>query len=92
MNNSIFNKDGEKHWLYILKIYNLRNYRNQSIFIIIMSDSTSILDLPTDPVGGGSIGGNIALTAQENITQPNSFSIFISKDVEEFTFGDLLLS
>jgi hypothetical protein len=37
-----------------------------------MSDSTSILDLPTDPVGGGSIGGNIALTAQENITQPNS--------------------
>jgi hypothetical protein len=72
LNNSIFNKDGEKHWLYILKIYNLRNYRNQSIFIIIMSDSTSILDLPTDPVGGGSIGGNIALTAQENITQPNS--------------------
>jgi hypothetical protein len=36
-----------------------------------MSDSTSILDLPTDPVGGGSVGGNIALTAQENMTQPN---------------------
>jgi hypothetical protein len=35
-----------------------------------MSDSTSILDLPTDPVGGGSVGGNIALKAQENITQP----------------------
>ena len=49
-----------------------------------MSDSTSILDLPTDPVGGGSIGGNIALTAQENITQPNSLSISISKDTDEF--------
>jgi len=36
-----------------------------------MSDSTSILDLPTDPVGGGSIGGNIALTAQETLAQPN---------------------
>jgi hypothetical protein len=32
-----------------------------------MSDSTSILDLPTDPVGGGSIGGNITIKAQENI-------------------------
>ena len=30
-----------------------------------MSDTTSILDLPTDPVGGGSVGGNISLTAQE---------------------------
>jgi hypothetical protein len=36
-----------------------------------MSDSTSILDLPTDPVGGGSVGGNIGLKAQETITQPN---------------------
>jgi hypothetical protein len=36
-----------------------------------MSDSTSILDLPTDPVGGGSVGGNISLTAQETNSQPN---------------------
>jgi hypothetical protein len=36
-----------------------------------MSDSTSILDLPTDPVGGGSVGGNIALTAQETMIQQN---------------------
>jgi hypothetical protein len=49
----------------------LRNYCNQSFFTIIMSDSTSILDLPTDPVGGGSVGGNIALTAQETMSQPN---------------------
>jgi hypothetical protein len=30
-----------------------------------MSDTTSILDLPTDPTGGGSIGGNISLSANE---------------------------
>jgi hypothetical protein len=36
-----------------------------------MSDSTSILDLPTDPVGGGNISNNISLTATENnIVQP----------------------
>jgi len=33
------------------------------------SDSTSIMDLPTDPVGGGSIGGNISLSANEKIGQ-----------------------
>jgi hypothetical protein len=37
-----------------------------------MSDSTSILDLPTDPVGGGSIGGNISIKAQENPMQQPS--------------------
>ena len=36
-----------------------------------MSESTSILDLPTDPVGGGSISNNISLAASEtnNISQ-----------------------
>ena len=33
-----------------------------------MSEATSILDLPTDPVGGGNISNNITMTAQENIT------------------------
>ena len=32
-----------------------------------MSDSTSILDLPTDPVGGGNISNNISMNASENI-------------------------
>jgi hypothetical protein len=31
-----------------------------------MSDSTSILDLPTDPVGGGNISNGISLTATES--------------------------
>ena len=35
-----------------------------------MSDSTSILDLPTDPVGGGSVSNNISMNAVENIQIP----------------------
>ena len=31
-----------------------------------MTDTTSILDLPTDPAGGGSIGGNVSFSANEN--------------------------
>jgi hypothetical protein len=47
----------------------LRNYYNQSFFVIIMSDSTNILDLPTDPVGGGNISNNISLNATENVAK-----------------------
>jgi hypothetical protein len=31
-----------------------------------MSEATNILDLPTDPVGGGNVSNNISITAQEN--------------------------
>jgi hypothetical protein len=37
-----------------------------------MSESTSILELPTDPVGGGSVSNNISLSANETIQMPNS--------------------
>jgi hypothetical protein len=38
-----------------------------------MSDTTSILDLPTDPVGGGNVTNNITMTAQEsNVSQPGA--------------------
>lgn len=37
------------------------------------SDTTSIMDLPTDPTGGGSVGGNISLSANEsNVYNQNS--------------------
>ena len=36
-----------------------------------MSESTSILDLPTDPVGGGNVTNGISLTATEN-SQPSA--------------------
>jgi len=42
----------------------LRNYYNQSFFIIIMSDTTNIFDLPTDPAASG---GNINIKAIENV-------------------------
>ena len=36
-----------------------------------MSDSTSILDLPTDPVGGGNISNNISMSSSENDANQN---------------------
>jgi hypothetical protein len=39
-----------------------------------MSESTSILDLPTDPIGGGNISNNISLTATENNIVQQSIS------------------
>lgn len=35
-------------------------------------NTTSINDLPTDPTGGGSIGGNVSLVANENKNHPSS--------------------
>jgi hypothetical protein len=41
-----------------------------------MNESTSILDLPTDPLGGGSISNNISLTASEtNQNAPPNLSL-----------------
>lgn len=44
-----------------------------------MNESTSILDLPTDPVGGGSISNNISLNAsepkQQQMNQPSNLSL-----------------
>ena len=37
-----------------------------------MSDSTSILDLPTDPVGGGNVSNNITMSATESVVQQSS--------------------
>lgn len=38
-----------------------------------MSEATSILDLPTDPIGGAAVSNNITISAQE-INKPNSNS------------------
>ena len=35
-------------------------------------ESTSILDLPTDPIGGGNISNNISLTASETQSMSNN--------------------
>lgn len=54
-----------------------------------MSDATSILDLPTDPVGGGTVNGNVVMTAHEespaaptasgdNQLDPNTIKQFVN--------------
>jgi hypothetical protein len=40
-----------------------------------MSDSTNILDLPTDPVGGGNVSNNISLSATENVLVNSNVSL-----------------
>ena len=37
----------------------------EEFFFLIMSDTTNIMDLPTDPVGGGNISNNISLSVTE---------------------------
>ena len=44
-----------------------------------MSDSTNILDLPTDPAGGGNVSNNISISSSE-IKQPSQNNSGISLD------------
>jgi hypothetical protein len=45
-----------------------------------MSDTTSILDLPTDPVGGGNVSNNIVMTASEQQSQTQGQSQGLALD------------
>lgn len=55
-----------------------------------MSDTTSILDLPTDPVGGGSVGGNISLTAQEPSMPPQIPSSSAGMTLDQLTINQIV--
>ena len=58
-----------------------------------MSDSTSILDLPTDPVGGGNISNNISLTASENgNTNSNQSHNNASLSLDQTTISQIVSS
>ena len=46
-----------------------------------MADTTSILDLPTDPTGGGTIGGNISFSANEKTLAPEMQSSAAASNV-----------
>lgn len=54
------------------------------------SDSTSIMDLPTDPVGGGSIGGNISLSANEKIGPGPSSGIPSGVSLDQTTIQQIV--
>ena len=44
-----------------------------------MSDSTNILDLPTDPAGGGNISNNISISSSEISKQVNNTGISLDQ-------------
>lgn len=53
-------------------------------------DGTSINDLPTDPAGGGSIGGNISFSANEKIGQPTSAPSPSSMSLDQSTIAQIV--
>ena len=54
-----------------------------------MSDSTSILDLPTDPLGGGSISNNISLSASE-INEPSQSQSLSAFSLDQTTINQIV--
>lgn len=55
-----------------------------------MSDSTSILDLPTDPVGGGNITNNISMSASENAVKPNQIQSAGGLSLDQTTISQIV--
>ena len=55
-----------------------------------MSDSTSILDLPTDPLGGGSISNNISLTASETVNDPSQSQSQSAFSLDQTTINQIV--
>jgi hypothetical protein len=54
-----------------------------------MSDSTSILDLPTDPVGGGNVTNNIIMSATENVA-PQSGQLQAGLSLDQSTISQIV--
>jgi hypothetical protein len=53
-----------------------------------MSEATNILDLPTDPIGGGAISNNITISAQEmNKPQSNSSMSLDQSTINQIVSG-----
>ena len=55
-----------------------------------MSDATSILDLPTDPVGGGNVSGNITINAQDNQVPQQPPPINNSMSLDQTTISQIV--
>ena len=49
----------------------MRNYKNQSIFTIVMSDTTNINDLVTDPIIGNNQENVNLVISEKQIDQGN---------------------
>ncbi len=68
----------------------LRNYCNQSFFTIIMTEATSIFDLPTDPVGGGNVSNNITMSVQEQIPVQSSAPPNTGMSLDQTTINQIV--
>ena len=55
-----------------------------------MSDTTSILDLPTDPVGGGNVSNNIVMTATEAAPPQQSSSSGQGVSLDQSTISQII--
>jgi hypothetical protein len=58
-----------------------------------MSDATNILDLPTDPVGGGNVSNNITITAQEpkiSVQQTQNNKSPLGMSLDETTISQIV--
>ena len=56
----------------------IRTIKLQEFFFLFMSDTTNIMDLPTDPVGGGNVSNNISLSITERMGMDQNSSGQIS--------------
>ena len=55
-----------------------------------MSDTTSILDLPTDPVGGGNVTNNITMSAQETSVPSQQPNLASSMSLDQTTINQIV--
>ena len=55
-----------------------------------MSEATSILDLPTDPVGGGNISNNVSINAQEISMPQNNSNANASMSLDQTTIHQIV--
>jgi hypothetical protein len=68
----------------------LRNCCNQSFFTIIMSDSTSIMDLPMDPTGGGNVGNISAIAKEKEKEVPSNNVINQPMTLDQTTINQIV--
>ena len=71
----------------------IRTIKLQEFFFLFMSDTTNIMDLPTDPVGGGNVSNNISLSITERMGMYQNSSGQISYagvSLDQTTFNQIV--
>lgn len=55
-----------------------------------MNDTTSILDLPTDPLGGGNVTNNVTITAEEKLSTQPQQSEALGMSLDQSTINQIV--